>query len=648
MKIKMPIKRFNLRENKVYINDLVVEYEGISDEHRAVLESLISRGAYASALLTLNKFYDVKLIKESGKPITYLDYLTECGRLLKECVVEGEAQKPNELINIDGLSLCESLGKVYRKVGDKYFYEDFRAGKTVISERYMSTAKYGSPVWHTYKVGDNVYEFRCTTWETRGGWGHNVILTYNYDTIAETDVRYYNRTWEMWEFQTAMEEVCRKAMKSHKDLEPELKQVYDLIQEGNRGETSEMTRSTISESAKVFNRDEAKKVLGGGNIVVISKKGYVPTNFIVADGVVFYNNKEISFGWNKHPSMKTDEDLLDFMEKMSGEGYTISYNMTEEAEGTQCSDIPEKKDQEVGSLQKAKKPKKFIVKEGRKTQDFLNQLDADNTAKRLAGITGNGDMTLDQYMQYQEYMRDIRKKDTSRYDITISYWDRAGYPKEKTYIGRSVKEIARKFVSARDKVYSYREISGYSDNLDELLSNSDFTDMEEFLDYIANGGSVETKMEEMLNVPRNHGFKGFMMNESGIYQRGNYVLINESGKIKAVNKKNLKERFDIDLAYKAMHLNIDLENAMVEGAMRVLSIDENEVKDYCSIDIVEDEDNKDYVRVYFLAEVSYDEGTRIVDEYLDKVITKYDKDSYFEAETTGRWYALVRKDMLWQ
>lgn len=47
----------------------------------------------------------------------------------------------------------------------------------------------------------------------------------------------------------------------------------------------------------------------------------------------------------------------------------------------------------------------------------------------------------------------------------------------------------------------------------------------------------------MFNVPKNHKFKGFMMTESGHYERGNYVLINESGKIKAVHKSKIQESF---------------------------------------------------------------------------------------------------------
>ena len=52
----------------------------------------------------------------------------------------------------------------------------------------------------------------------------------------------------------------------------------------------------------------------------------------------------------------------------------------------------------------------------------------------------------------------------------------------------------------------------------------------------------EAIMKEMKDVPRNHGFKGFMLDESGFYTRGNYVLIKEGKTIKAINRKSFEKR----------------------------------------------------------------------------------------------------------
>jgi hypothetical protein len=434
MKINLPINNFKLVGNKVFVNDLIVEYEDISEDTREILESLISKGAYGSALLTLNMFYNVKAFNESEySNEDYLSYLGECNKLLKECVVEiDEAHNFKPLINLNGLEIMENAENIARGKGDKMLLEDFRTGE-LLQEKYLKTAKYGSPVWHTYKINDNVYEFRCAYWETRGGWGHNVILSLNYDQLSEVDVRYYNRTWEMWEFQTAMLNACSKAMKTHKELEAELKQVYDQIQEGSRGESAVMQRTTISESdegpkyAPLEKRKPHRVFVPGDRVKIKELKN---PSWKTDDYVDYYNKNYLG----KSGTIKSDNYVgtlhqfkVDLDEPFEGtRGYLDSgpvvteddidfEDLNEEAEGTQVSDIAEKKDQEVGSLQKPKKPKKLIDKS-------------------------------------------------------------------------------------------------------------------------------EAIMKEMKDVPRNHGFKGFMLDESGFYARGNYVLIKEGKTIKAINRKSFEKR----------------------------------------------------------------------------------------------------------
>jgi hypothetical protein len=45
--------------------------------------------------------------------------------------------------------------------------------------------------------------------------------------------------------------------------------------------------------------------------------------------------------------------------------------------------------------------------------------------------------------------------------------------------------------------------------------------------------------EGTLLVPKNHGFKGFRLTESGTYERGNYILVNKDGKVRAINKNSI-------------------------------------------------------------------------------------------------------------
>lgn len=384
MFITMPIKSFELNGNKVLVNESVIEYENISDDTKEILESLISKGAYGSALLTLNMFYNVKSINESDyTQEDYTKYLEECNKLMEVCVSETEARNFRPLVNLNGLEIMENENYIARGKGNKLLIEDFR-----LNEEFEYTGN--------SKADEVVFDFSQT----------------------ERDVETFTK---------ALNEISRMEFDNEIDIDK-----YN---------------ECIKKLQSLFKN----------------------------------RNKSIE-------------------------------ELSEECEGTQCSDIADKVDQEVGSLQKPKKPKKHFT--------------------------------------------------------------------------------------------------------------------------------------EMLHVPKNHGYKGFRLNEQGLYTRGNYILINENGNIRAVNKNKLNEQIDIDLLYKSLHLSNDLEKAMILGASKILYVEEDEVKDYCSIEIEEDEDNKDYVRVYFLAEVSYEEGTKIVDEYLDDVISKYDKDAYFEAETSGRWYALVRKECL--
>lgn len=127
MFIQLPINKFILEDNKLFINESVIEYENISDESKEILESLISKGAYFSSLLELNSNYNVKTINE--KEITsedYTKYLQECKSLKKECIVETTALNYKPLVNIRGLEIMENDTSIARGKNNKLFIEDFR------------------------------------------------------------------------------------------------------------------------------------------------------------------------------------------------------------------------------------------------------------------------------------------------------------------------------------------------------------------------------------------------------------------------------------------------------------------------------------------------------------------------------------------
>ena len=321
MFITMPIKSFKLDGNKVLINESVIEYEPISDDSREILESLISKGAYGSALLTLNMFYNVKSINESEyTQEDYATYLGECNKLMEVNTIETEARNFRPLVNLNGLEIMESADHIARGKGNKLLIEDFRLNED--SDGYTGNSR----------ADEIVFEFSES----------------ERDVIA---------------FTNALNEISRME--------------YD-----NQ----------------------------------ISKDKY-------------------------DECIKKIQDLFVHKDKSVDD-------LKEEAEGTQCSDIAEKKDQEVGSLQKPKKPKKHF--------------------------------------------------------------------------------------------------------------------------------------NEMFKIPKNHGFKGFRLDENGHYIRGNYVLINENGSIKAVNKNKLNETIvSKDLKTKDEYGNTVLDYDYAEKLMfQVIRTLNEKFKDY--------------------------------------------------------------------
>lgn len=54
------------------------------------------------------------------------------------------------------------------------------------------------------------YSIICEYWETSRAWGHRAILMYKGMRIQEAKIRYYNRTWEVYRFQSVMRKVVNE------------------------------------------------------------------------------------------------------------------------------------------------------------------------------------------------------------------------------------------------------------------------------------------------------------------------------------------------------------------------------------------------------------------------------------------------------
>lgn len=153
---------------------------------------------------------------------------------------------------------------------------EYKKVKNKLDER----KKYWPPVWHTYEVDGQEYNFKCQYYEVSGSnqaslWGHEVDFKIDYQTVSSAKCSYYNRTWETWEFQTCMLNALSNYMKSientiydngrqtysvrnlSKDKKDKLlsentsyqtlKKLYDMISNGDKGKVEESKQNKLNE-----------------------------------------------------------------------------------------------------------------------------------------------------------------------------------------------------------------------------------------------------------------------------------------------------------------------------------------------------------------------------------------------------------------
>lgn len=54
------------------------------------------------------------------------------------------------------------------------------------------------------KINKIEYQFNCRTFDNRYSWGHKVQFIVNNRIVTENKIVYYNRTWESFKYQTAI------------------------------------------------------------------------------------------------------------------------------------------------------------------------------------------------------------------------------------------------------------------------------------------------------------------------------------------------------------------------------------------------------------------------------------------------------------
>ena len=107
------------------------------------------------------------------------------------------------------------------------------------------------------------------------------------------------------------------------------------------------------------------------------------------------------------------------------------------------------------------------------------------------------------------------------------------------------------------------------------------------------------------------------------------------------------EELEEDLEeYNIEQLTEDITKAVKEG-LDYLVYDDDFFNDYVFIDVNDTakfSNGDPAVKIDIRWELSYEEGTEIIDRYLNPVVKAYDNDSYFEHETETEIIAYLRKD----
>lgn len=67
------------------------------------------------------------------------------------------------------------------------------------------------------EVNGNKYTFVCEYWETSRAWGHKVTMFKNLYEWNNHKIRYYNRTWECYPYQSCILGVIRKTIQEEQE-----------------------------------------------------------------------------------------------------------------------------------------------------------------------------------------------------------------------------------------------------------------------------------------------------------------------------------------------------------------------------------------------------------------------------------------------
>ncbi len=108
---------------------------------------------------------------------------------------------------------------------------------------------------------ETTYEFVCECWQNSYAWGHKATMFINGYGCQVNKIRYYNRTWEMWTYQSVISGAIYKEIEQR---EKNLIENYKLKNNINRL-SSKIKEQIINEDPKIQELKELKTSIGNGN-----------------------------------------------------------------------------------------------------------------------------------------------------------------------------------------------------------------------------------------------------------------------------------------------------------------------------------------------------------------------------------------------
>ena len=206
------------------------------------------------------------------------------------------------------------------------------------------TKNYAKPVWHTYNVDGEEFDFKCLYYSVTNSnqaslWGHEVELKQDYKTLSSAKISYYNRTWETFEFQSCMLEALRNYMaivanniySTYKDTNNTnristnqktellnkdetyntLQKLYDSISSGDKGkleetlEKQQIKTESIDENGNIADTFENYPAFKANfDEVIIKKSPYDKLYYVFkkdaaseSDYIYYAKNKDVIEGW---------------------------------------------------------------------------------------------------------------------------------------------------------------------------------------------------------------------------------------------------------------------------------------------------------------------------------------------------------------